>query len=200
MEKPQEDRELTAMSQSLKALEGLESHVQERVIRWLCEKLKLKTGSIAPTPAPSEHTITSAHHNTPPAATNQPIYGALGTVKEFLTNKNPRKDIERIACLGYYHSRKTGNARFKTIDLSKLNAEAQYPKLSSASVAARNATNSGLLATTGGGFKCLTPAGEAYVEALPDMEAAKTAFNTKRVKRRHKSAQKAKRASPPSKR
>jgi hypothetical protein len=50
--------------------------------------------------------------------------------KEFIVQKDPRTDIERVACLAYYLTHYRDMPHFKTIDLSKLNTEAAQPKFS----------------------------------------------------------------------
>jgi len=44
--------------------------------------------------------------------------------KDFLLEKQPRTDVERIACLAYYLTHYRATPHFKTIDLSILNTEA----------------------------------------------------------------------------
>jgi len=104
--------------------------------------------------------------------------------KEFLFQKQPRTDIERIACLAYYLTHYRDTSHFKTIDLSKLNTEAAQIKFSNTAFAVVNATNAGLLASAGKGFKQLSALGERYVDALPDRDAAKEILSTMRVRRR----------------
>ena len=59
--------------------------------------------------------------------------------KQFMAQKNPKTDMQRIACLGYYltHFRKAPH--FKTRDLTHLNIEAAQPQLSNPAAAVRNA-------------------------------------------------------------
>jgi hypothetical protein len=104
--------------------------------------------------------------------------------KEYLFQKQPRTDIERIACLAYYLTHYRDTRQFKTIDLSKLNTEAAQIKFSNTAFAVVNATNAGLLASAGKGFKQLSALGERYVDALPDRDAAKEILSTMRIRRR----------------
>ena len=64
--------------------------------------------------------------------------------KDFIREKSPRTDIERIACLAYYLTHYREIPHFKTIDLSSLNTEAAQPKLSNTTYAVDNATKAGL--------------------------------------------------------
>lgn len=107
--------------------------------------------------------------------------------KEFLFQKQPRTDIERIACLAYYLTHYRDTRQFKTIDLSKLNVEAAQIKFSNTAFAVVNATNGRLLVSAGKGFKQLSAIGERYVDALPNREAAKEILSTMRFRRSRRS-------------
>ena len=95
------------------------------------------------------------------------------TPKEFLLQKRPNTNVERVACLAYYldHYRKV--SQFKTVDISKLNTEAAQTKLSNASSTVNDAVKRGYLAAATKGMKQLSAEGEQYVKALPDRGAAK---------------------------
>jgi hypothetical protein len=103
--------------------------------------------------------------------------------QEFLLKKQPRSDVERVACLGYYLANYRDQPSFKTFDISKLNTEAAQTKLSNAANSVNNATSYGYLAPAAKGMKQLSAAGEMYVEALPDREAATAALANSRPKR-----------------
>jgi hypothetical protein len=96
--------------------------------------------------------------------------------KNFILEKAPKTDVERVVCLAYYlaHYRSTGT--FKTGDISALNTEAAQPKFSNAAYAVSNATQSKFLTAAGDGAKQLTAAGEQFVLNLPDRDAARNAF------------------------
>jgi len=106
--------------------------------------------------------------------------------KDFIRDKAPKTDIERIACLAYYLTHYRDTPHFKTIDLSSLNTEAAQPKLSNAAYAVDNATKAGLLVQAVKGAKQLSAAGEYFVQALPDRDAAKASLSNMRPKRRIK--------------
>ena len=95
------------------------------------------------------------------------------TPKEFLHQKQPKRDVERVACLAYYLSQYRGTPHFKTTDISKLNTEAAQIKLSNPSYSINNAIRSGYITTATKGMKQISALGEKFVEALPDQEAAK---------------------------
>lgn len=110
------------------------------------------------------------------------------TAKQFLLEKEPRTDVERIACLAFYLTHYADTPHFKTVDLSRLNTEAAQPKFSNAAVAADNATKMGYLVPAIKGHKQLSAAGERFVQVLPDREAAKAGMNSIRSRMRRKTS------------
>ena len=96
------------------------------------------------------------------------------TPKEFLLQKRPNTNVERVACLAYYLTHYRDTPQFKTIDINKLNTEAAQIKLSNPSQAIRDADRAGYLVDAAKkGMKQLSAPGEKYVETLPDRDAAK---------------------------
>jgi hypothetical protein len=111
--------------------------------------------------------------------------------KEFLKQKQPRTDVERVACLGYYLTHYRDIPHFKTLDISKINTEAAQPKFANAAYAVDNATRNGYLVLATKGNKQLSAAGEQFVQELPDREAAKAIMEGARPRRKpRKSKQK----------
>ena len=108
--------------------------------------------------------------------------------KEFVLQKQPRTDVERVACLAFYLTHYRNMPHFKTIDISKLNTEAAQSKMSNAAVAVDNATKTGYLAPATKGTKQISAPGEVFVQALPDREAARAAME--RIKPRKKKSRK----------
>ena len=109
------------------------------------------------------------------------------TAKDFLHEKQPKTDVERVTCLAYYLARYRDTRQFKTIDISKLNTEAAQVKLANASTTINNATKSGYLVAATRGMKQISANGEKYVEALPNQTAAKeirSRMRPARVRRR----------------
>lgn len=102
--------------------------------------------------------------------------------KQFLFEKQPQTDVERIACLAYYLTHFRDTPHFKTLDLAKLNTEAAQPKFSNTAYAANNAANSGYLAPATKSTRQISAAGEQFVMALPDRTAAKAAMSIARRK------------------
>jgi hypothetical protein len=106
--------------------------------------------------------------------------------KQFLNEKQPANDIERVVCLGYFLTHFRNMAEFKTLDISKLNTEAAQPKFSNPSVPVENATQRSFLVATSGGNKQLGAVGEQFVQALPDRDAAKAVLERVRLRRPRK--------------
>jgi len=106
--------------------------------------------------------------------------------KDFLYQKSPQTDIERVVCLAYYLTHFRDTRHFKTVDISTLNTEAAQVKFSNTAFAVVNATNAGLIVPAGKGFKQLSALGERYVDALPDREKAKEVLSAARTRRRRK--------------
>ncbi|MGR3914028.1 MAG: hypothetical protein OD918_05815 [Gammaproteobacteria bacterium] len=93
--------------------------------------------------------------------------------KTFLSDKSPRTDVERVACLAYYLSQYRDTRYFKAVDISALNTDAAQRKFSNISFSMNNATVGGYLADAPQkNFKQLSAFGEQYVTALPDRQAA----------------------------
>jgi len=106
--------------------------------------------------------------------------------KNFMMQKQPVTDVERVACLAYYLSHYRDTPHFKTLDVSKLNTEAALPKFGNATVSMENATKMGYLVPATKGSKQLSAAGEQFVQKLPDREAAKAAMLSARPRRKNR--------------
>jgi hypothetical protein len=106
--------------------------------------------------------------------------------KEFLFEKRPQTDVERVACLAYYLTHFRGEPHFKTFDLSKLNTEAAQIKFSNPAVAVDNAAKAGLLVPAVKGSKQLSSLGEVFVQELPDRVAAKEKLSQFRPRRKQR--------------
>jgi hypothetical protein len=104
--------------------------------------------------------------------------------KEFVFQKQPRSDVEKVACLAFYLTHYRDTPHFKTLDISKLNTDAAQVKFSNAAVAVDNATKKGFLVPAEKGQKQLSAVGEQYVLALPDREAAHAALAGLRKRRK----------------
>jgi hypothetical protein len=110
--------------------------------------------------------------------------------KDFLFQKSPQTDVDRVVCLGYYLTHFRDTRHFKMIDISSLNTEAAQLKFSNPAFAVSNAANAGLLVSAGKGFKQLSALCERYVDALPDRDKAREVLSTIRSRRSGKTAKK----------
>lgn len=108
--------------------------------------------------------------------------------KEFLIQKQPQTDVERVVCLAYYLTHYRETPYFKALDISKLNTEAAQPKFSNAGISVNNATLRGYLAQGTKGNKQVSAQGELFVQALPDREAARAIMAAVKPKRRRRVA------------
>lgn len=106
--------------------------------------------------------------------------------KDFLFQKEPNTDMERVACLAYYLTNYRDTKHFKTLDISKLNTEAAQRKLANAASSVYNATQRGFLAQAPRGMKQLAAEGERFVDALPDRAAAKAALGKMKTRRQRR--------------
>ncbi len=106
------------------------------------------------------------------------------SAKEFVVQKDPRNDVERIVVLAYYLAHYREQPHFKTSELSKLNTEAAQRKFSNTAYSVNNAAQSGYFVAAQGNTKQLSPMGEQFVEALPDRDAAKSVLQRWRERRK----------------
>lgn len=167
------------LSQIIGLLKQLDSDAQKRVIQSveMFFGVQAQRGDHLPTSAkshPGSMSVTSASDFSRDRTLSP---------KEFIRDKHPVTDRDRVTCLAYYLAHYRDTPHFKTIDISTLNTEAAQPKLSNASVAVENATRDGYLVPGTKGNKQISPVGEKYVELLPDREAAREAVQALRTKR-----------------
>lgn len=173
-------QELDALGTVLKALGPLDDDARAFVFRTAAERLHIASSGA------------EKRHATPPGIENGAGAGsgsaALNGVdpKQFLRQKKPQTELQRMACLAFYLTHARGTAHFKTGDLTSLNTEAAGGRFSNPSVTIRNGTNQSKLFAPAGkaGLKQITALCEDYVNALPDQEAAKAAQSTNRPSRR----------------
>jgi hypothetical protein len=170
--------DLDVLNAVLGALQPLSQQARARVIQTVATFFELDVPSSV---AIGSESVSVAGRGTfrPPFSQNRTI-----SAKQFLVEKQPRTDVERIACLAYYLTHYQDMAHFKTLDLSKLNTEAAQPKFSNAAWASNNALKMGYLAPAARGYRQLSAGGEQFVNALPDRDAAKAMATHMRPRRR----------------
>ncbi len=176
-----------ALQQILKSLELFEEEPKLKLLRTAAVFFGLEGKVAGPLSG-----IWPQSSITPPSLSSPPNTFSnkeMISPKEFLLQKEPKTDVERVACLGYYLTHFRNTPHFKTLDISKINTDAAQPKFSNAAFSVTNATNSGYLATAVKGNKQISAIGEQFVNALPDRELAKSVlskFKRKRYKRNEK--------------
>ena len=186
--------DFTLVAQIVESLTPLSKHDQSHVLQTVATWLKI---SLNPK---SDRTVTnnliSDVNSIFPSQKNEKELSFTERVdispKDFILEKSPRTDVERIACLAYYLTHYMDTPSFKTIDLSKLNTDAAQRKFSNPTQTAKNAVkNHFLVPASKKGCRQISALGEQYVNALPDREAAHGIRKklSPRKKRRVKSSQ-----------
>jgi hypothetical protein len=169
--------DLTAFNEVVSALTKLDPERRERVLGSVVTFLGIERKAGKPGPI-SGRTVSAVSGGFSEDRSISP--------KEFMLEKQPRTDVERIACLAYYLTHYRDMPHFKTIDLSTLNTEAAQMKFSNATFSSNNASKMGYLVPASKGQKQLSAIGERFVRALPDRDAAKQVMDQARPRRKNK--------------
>lgn len=182
-----QDTEFVALRTVIEVLQDLDPAARRRIFDAAATFLQIGAEGVGatsvpvrgalPTPPPSER------HSYPAFSEDTAM-----SVKEFMLQKQPRSDVERIAVLAFYLTHYLSTPHFKTLDLSKLNTEAAQPKFSNAANSVSNAVKTRYLVPSTKGSKQISAAGEQFVRALPDRDAARQAMATSRPRKRTKRA------------
>ncbi|HVN61916.1 MAG TPA: hypothetical protein VMT59_11665 [Gaiellaceae bacterium] len=180
---PDPQAEFRALQAVISALQGLDHEARKRILASASTFLEIDSASSGgPRSLPDGGNGSAAR----PGTASYPSFGEdrVMSPKEFVVHKQPRSDVERIAVLAYYLTHYRDTQFFKTLDLSKLNTEAAQPKFSNAANSANNAVKRGYLVSATKGQRQLSAAGEQFVNALPDREAARAAMTAAQPRRR----------------
>lgn len=184
--------DVEALSTIVGVLKQLEPNAQRRVLESVQTFLGLAPQQPTHQVASQQHSLS---HGTHKIQTSNSAFGTSVTdfsrdrtlsPKEFLRDKHPLTDADRVTCLAYYLTHYRDTPHFKTVDISALNTEAAQPKFSNATVAIDNATRDGYLVSAARGTKQISAAGEKYVELLPNREMAREAMRNFRTRRNTK--------------
>ncbi|NCA82096.1 MAG: hypothetical protein EOM72_05060 [Opitutae bacterium] len=175
-------QELDVFHNIVSGLTGFDIDTQTRILQSAITFLKLGRISLI---GSAEFSAREASNSVPLSA-HSIVDTSTVEPKQFMIEKAPHTDIERVACLAYYltHYRETPN--FTTLEISKTNTEAAQPKFANAAQAVKNATYRGFLVPSIGGKKQLGATGEQFVQALPDRDAAKQVLIRLRVRKQRK--------------
>ena len=174
--------EFDALQTVIRALQPLHIEAQHRILASVATFLQAPDPSVPAHRRNAGPTMSTATDRERPAFSDDTAMSP----KEFLIEKQPRTDVERLACLAFYLTHYEDMQHFKTLDLSKLNTRAAQPKFTNSAQVAKNAVASGYLVSATRGHRQLSAAGEQFVRALPDQEAARSAMAAARPKRRNR--------------
>lgn len=183
--------EFHALQSVIAALRGLDSEARYRILESASTFL-----GVAPTQSRSTQNVNigSALGSSATTHGSRAPFSEDTTMspKDFLMEKAPKTDVERIACLAYYLTHYRATPHFKTLDISMLNTEAAQPKFSNTAYSTNNAVKLNYIVPSSKGQRQLSALGERFVQALPDREAAKEVL----LSMRRKSRNRRKRTSP----
>lgn len=172
--------DLRVLTDVIAALKTLDSEGQKRTFQSVAMFLGLELREAPSIISASTKPANGSTHNVADSFSEERSISP----KDFLIEKQPRTEVERIACLAYYLRNYRDMPYFKTLDISTLNTEAAQPKFSNPARSVDHATQSGYLAAATQGNKQLSAAGELFVQALPDREAAKNTMAHARPRRK----------------
>lgn len=161
--------DLPVLTEILAAFRKLEPASRERMLNTVATFLGIGL-------RPGAGIATGTPDRTAPSRTLETRFSEHRSVspKEFMLEKQPKTDVERVACLAYYLTHYRDMPHFKTLDISTLNTEAAQVKFSNATVAVDNATKRNYLVPATKGSKQISALGERFVLALPDREKARS--------------------------
>lgn len=178
--------EFEALQSIIAALRPLDQETRQRIL----ESASTFLGLSAVTPQHRTSSSASFVNPAPKSVGSQPRASFSEDTnmspKEFLVEKAPKTDVERIACLAYYLTHYKSTPHFKTLDISALNTEAAQPKFSNTAYSTNNAVKLGYIVPSTKGHRQLSALGERFVQALPDRSAAKEVLLSLRRRNRGK--------------
>lgn len=163
------------VSQIVSMLKDKDEETQAHIINTVSLWLKIDIRLLKHSSLPEQPQLSKSTKVTLPNSVSQFTTNVEMTPKQFMLEKRPRTDVERLACLAYYLTHFRNSPQFKTIDLSKLNTEAAQRKFSNAADTARNAVKTQyFVPAPKKGHRQLSAEGEQIIAALPDRETVAT--------------------------
>lgn len=187
MTETNEQENFQTLTQIMSAMQPLDQEARKRILQTVATFFGIEFDKFAGSNARAELSIAPGQRSGSRVEYSEDL--AVGP-KEFLLEKHPQTDVERVACLAYYLTHYRDMPQFKTLDISKLNLEAAQPKFSNAAYATGNAVKLRYLVSATRDKKQLSAAGEQFVLALPVREEARAAMAAARPKRRTKKKRK----------
>jgi len=179
--------EAAVLQRLIAELSLLSEDARQRLISTVCTFFGLSDPMITV----AAHRGSSPQHSGERTSPFQFSEAEAPAVKQFIHDKAPVTDVERVACLAYYLAHYRSTLHVKTKDVTALNTESAHRPFSNAAVAVDNATKMGYLVPSIKGSKQISAAGERFVEALPDREAAREIMERARTGRGNRTARKA---------
>jgi hypothetical protein len=161
---PDEFDALKTISETLKPFKAED---QSRLLRWISEKLGLvnpaAVAGIQQPPAALGGGAAPAQLPTPPAASGTP--GATVDIKSFVTQKQPKNDVQFAAVVAYYHRFEAPEVKESITkdDLITACRLAGRDRPPAPQQTLRNALNAGLLDSAGAGNFSINTVGENLV-------------------------------------
>jgi hypothetical protein len=171
--------DLDVLTEILAGFRKLEPATWERTLNAVATYLGIGVSQSAPRLTGTPHTTVYTNNLEATFSEDRSL-----SPKQFMIEKQPRTDVEKVACLAYYLTHYRANPQFRTLDISKLNTEAAQAKFANAAVAVENATKQKYLVPASKGSKQLSALGEQFVLALPDREKARTMMSNARPRRK----------------
>ncbi len=175
----EESDDTQVLSQLVATLRPLSQESRKRLIQTVATFFDL--GRLTGSEAPDQPSV--ARQPRPPGSFSE---DRSESPKEFLHEKNPESETERLVCLAYYLTHYRGTPHFKTLDLTQLNTEAAQIKFSNASATVHSASMQGLIGPAPNGNKQITARGERFVSLLPGRASARAVITEKRSSRRQR--------------
>src|SRR4051812_49249164 len=148
--------EAAVLQHVIAELSSLADDARQRLINTVCTFFGLS----GPEVGVVSHRSSAHQHSTDRGSSFQFSEAEVPTVKQFIHDKGPITDVERVACLAYYLARYRSTPHFKTKDITALNTESAHRPFSNAAVAVDNATRGGYLVPSIKGSKQISAAGE----------------------------------------
>lgn len=173
--------ELETLTSILAMLQKVGAEARARILQSVATFLRINLREPS-TGAPQSIAHLSHRSNTP----SEPSFSEDRSIspKQFMLEKEPKTDVEKVACLAYYLTHYRSTPHFKTLDISKLNTEAAQVKFSNPAVAVENANRLNYLVPSTKGNKQISALGERFVQALPDREKAKEIMTKARPRKK----------------
>jgi len=140
--------DLDAVRAVVEAIKDFKTDEQQRILRWVAEKLGMPQPYASATPS---HTPAAASHLTPLSAQPAPAtaVGSTQDIKSFVAGKKPRNDVQFAATVAYYFRFEAPQAERKDVinkeDLQEACRKAGRDRLTNPLQTLHNAHNLGLL-------------------------------------------------------